>query len=503
MTAPGTEPPRGGLAARVGLGAMLLLAGNFANRIIGFVSLAILGRLLAPDDFGIVALALVVTGFIRAAVNDQFMMALIRGRDLDRGHYDTAFTLALIWGICAGAGIFLLAAPLSRLLETPEVADVLRVLALQPVIGGFRNPHFAKFMKQLKYGPNLVFSLGPRLAYTTVAIALASLWGSYWAMVIGTLAMSATAVAITHLMIPRSLRLSLARWREMLGFGGWLTAAGIARFASNKADTAIIGRLMDVKTVGLYSMGVELATIATQQMTSVIVQAAFPGMAAVSADRGRLWSAYLKVLEMTVGVMAPIALGIGLVAEEAVRLLIGPQWMGAVPVIAWLAPVTVLSALSTSAQTVATVEGRTRTLFLRAVAVFSVQVPLLILGISIFGLMGAVYARTVGMALGTGLTILMVTRLAEGRLSETLLRPWRSIVSAAVMAAAVTALDVMLLPPVSDAASALLGLVVKVGAGAVAYVAAHGLLWWMIGRPDGFERQILGMAGRIVRRRRR
>jgi PST family polysaccharide transporter len=487
----------------VGLGAVLLVGGNLVNRLIGFVGIAVLGRLLTPADFGIVALALVVTGFVQAAVNDQFTMALIRGRDLERSHFDTAFTLALGWGAAAGLVIFLTAEPIGGLLGAPETAAPLQVLALQPVLAGLRNPHFALFMKRLDYGPNLVFTLVPRLVSTAVAIGLAALWGSYWAMIVGALALTAVGSAITHVMIPRPLRPSVARWREMLGFGGWLTAAGIMRFAANKADTAIIGRMMDVRTVGLYNMGTELATMATQQMTASLVRAAFPGLAAVSEDRGRLWAAYLKVLEVTVAVMAPIAFGIGLVAEEAVRLLVGPQWMGAVPVIAWLAPATLLSAMSTSAQTVATVEGRTRSLFLRGLTVFTIQTPLLVVGIWGFGVMGAVAARTVGMAVGTALTVVMVTRLADGRLSETLRRPWRSFLSVAVMAAALLALDAFALPAVTDAATAFRGLVVKVVAGVAVYTACHAALWGLAGTPDGVERHLGAMGERVLARVRR
>lgn len=500
MTQPGLEPPRKALGDRVTLGAALLVVGNLTNRVIGFITLAILARLLTPYDFGVVALSLVVTGFVQAAVNNQISLALIRGRDLEQSHFDTAFTMLLSWGLFAGAGIFLLAGPISSLLGAPETAGALQVLALHPVISALRNPHFALFMKRLDYWPNLIFTLGPKLVSATVAIGLALLWGDYWAMVAGALAMTFTGSLITHAMIPRRLRLGLGKWREMLGFGGWLTAAGLARFAANKADTAILGRMMDVKTAGLYNMGVELATIATQQMTASIVQAAFPGLAAVSADRSRLWGAYLKVLEVSVGVMAPIAFGIGLVAEEAVRLVVGPQWAGAAPVIAWLAPATAIGVLSTSAQTMATVEGQTRSLFFRGLTVFAVQTPLLIFGIWWLGVMGAVYARVAGIALGAALTILMVTRLANGRLVETLRRPWRSFLSIAVMAVAVSLLDRLALPELTDASSALTSLLAKMGLGVSTYVLTHAVLWRIAGMPDGVERQLLNMATRALRR---
>lgn len=496
----------GGLGSRVSAGAAVFVLANLANRLIGVLSLAVLGRLLTPTDFGLVALALIVTGFIEAAVNDQFTMGLIRARHLEQGHFDTAFSLAALWGAAAAAAMLLFAGPLAALLDAPGLATALGWLALVPLLNGLRNPRFALYMRHLEYWPSLVFALVPRLAATAAAIGLAIALGNYWALVISAIVLAAVSTAVTHAMRPGPLALRLTYWRDFLGFGGWLSAAGVMRFAARKSDAAIVGGLLDVRAVGFYNMGTELATTAVQQLSSSMVRAAFPGLAAVSDDRSRLWAGYLKVLETSVAVMAPIAVGIGLAAAEAVRIVVGPQWAEAAPVIAWLAPATALGVISTAAQSLVTVEGRTRGLFLRSLVVFAVQTPLIVVGIQWLGIMGAVYARVAGIALSTALTVAMVSRMAEGSMAQTLLRPWRSVAAVAAMVLAVLALDALVLAPwlgpvaQAGAAEALTALAAKIAVGGAVYTGVHLALWAAAGRPDGAERHVLGLLGGALRR---
>jgi O-antigen/teichoic acid export membrane protein len=500
------EPPPDRLGSRVTAGAAVFVLGNVANRLIGVLSLAVLGRLLTPDDFGLVALALIVTGFIDAVVNDQFTTGLIRERTLEQGHFDTAFTLGTIWGLGAALVMLAFAGPLAALLDAPDLAAALRWLALVPLLNGLRNPRFALYMRNLDYWPNLVFALVPRLLSTAAAILFAVALGDYWALVISAIVLALASTVVTHGMRPGPLALRLPFWRDFLGFGGWLSAAGVMRFAARKSDAAIVGGLLDLRSVGYYNMGTELATTAVQQLSASIVKATFPGLAAVSADRARLWSGYLKVLETSVAVMAPIAVGIGLAAGEAVRIVVGPQWAEAAPVIALLGPATAIGVISTAAQTVVTVEGRTRGLFMRSLTVFAVQTPLIVLGILALGIMGAVYARVAGIVLSTAMTVAMVSRLTEGSLAETLRRPWRSVVAVVAMAAAVLALDAGVLiptlglPAAAGIGPALTALAAKAAVAATVYGAVHLGLWVAVGRPDGAERHVLDLAAAALRR---
>ena len=127
------ETRRAESAARhVVRGALVSLGGalSLGSRLLGFVALAILARLLLPHDFGIVATAMIFIGLCRTLMNRQFHLALIRLPEVEQSHYDTAFTLTLIWGLVASAGLFTPAGLLARVMGTPEIEPVLRVMAL-------------------------------------------------------------------------------------------------------------------------------------------------------------------------------------------------------------------------------------------------------------------------------------------------------------------------------------------------------------------------------------
>ena len=125
------ETRRKDLAARhVVRGALVSMVGSLGSRLLGFVALAILARLLLPHDFGIVATAMIFIGLCRTLMNRQFHLALIRLPEVEQSHYDTAFTLTLIWGLLTSVGLLLSAGLLARVMGIPEIAPVLQVMSL-------------------------------------------------------------------------------------------------------------------------------------------------------------------------------------------------------------------------------------------------------------------------------------------------------------------------------------------------------------------------------------
>ena len=129
----------GGFAGRVARGGATLLAGQVLIRLIGLVSIAVMGRVLAPADYGIFALALVVTGLIEVISDLQVGAAIVRLRTVHDSHFHTAFTIALLRGVLVSAAIFAAAVPAASLVDEPALVEVFRWLALGPLIGALGN----------------------------------------------------------------------------------------------------------------------------------------------------------------------------------------------------------------------------------------------------------------------------------------------------------------------------------------------------------------------------
>ena len=129
---------------------MVLL--QLVYRSLGLVSTVILARLLVPEDFGLVAMALVILGALEILGQAGFNLSLIRNQQAGRPQYDTAWTLQVLWGVLT-AGVLLLGAPLiAAFFEEARLQGILYVFAVVSFIEGFKNIGIVDFRKELRFG---------------------------------------------------------------------------------------------------------------------------------------------------------------------------------------------------------------------------------------------------------------------------------------------------------------------------------------------------------------
>ncbi len=490
----GTDPSGRSLLSRVGTGAALFVGGSLAMRILAMFSLAILARVLEPADFGVVAGATAFLGVMRALVNNQFHLALMRLPKIDEDDLDTAFTLSLIWALIASSVLFLLSNPMAGLINSPQAAPVLRLMALVPLAEGLRSPAFMRFERDLRMGPTVsVDVFGQFLQYAT-SITLAIVLGSYWALVFGLIVGAVVRTVMSHIIAPFRPRLTAKRWREFTAFGGWLSGAGFAGYFISSFDILVVSNRLGTASAGFYHNGAELVRMATDYLAMPLSRAAYPGMSSIADQPERLNRSVRLGLEVVMGLMLPIGVGLSVLAHRFIPLLLGQEWGATVPIVRILAPFSAFACLSFVVQSVILVKGDTRDLFLRNLLVACLQAPMILVGLAQFGLVGAAIGRAGGMTLLALVTLGIGARLVQQSMLNLLMIPWRSYVACAVMAAVVLAADAAWTSVLPNAA--VLPTLVGAATGAVVYSGTLILLWTASGRPEGFEKIILG---RVVR----
>lgn len=202
------------LGLRMAKGAAWMIALRFAVRGIGLVSTAVLARLLAPEDFGLVALAMMVVALLEVLGEFNFEVALLRDQHAKRSHYDTAWTLTLLRGILVAGLLLLLAQPAAIFFGDSRLATVLSVLSIAAVIHGFANIGTVEFRRELHFHREFIYSLTIKMG-TVVGTLLAAVWiRNYWALVIGIICGCVVRVGLSFAMSryrPRPVPLGMAR----------------------------------------------------------------------------------------------------------------------------------------------------------------------------------------------------------------------------------------------------------------------------------------------------
>ena len=506
MNTPGSRPAKGGLRRRMGLGAALFLGVSIASRLLALVSLAVLGRLLAPDAFGLVAYAALVAALLTTAIDRHFELSIIREGEVTEGRIDTVFTLRMIFASLVAGGMLLAAEPVALWLDTPRLAGILRAMSLVAVASGLFNPRFILLERSLSFRRVAGLEVASQAASTLIAIGLALLTRSYWAAVYGMIAASAVRTALSWTLAPGRIGLGLGDWRHCLRFSGWLVAMALLGTLNQQANRLITGALLGLAVLGRFRLGAELALSAAYFVQRPMVRVAYPALAAARAGGGDLGEAFLRFQSLLLLAIVPISVVMCVAAPWAVFILVGEVWPEAVLTLRVLALLPLLQSMTAGTNSLMLVDGRTWLSFGRQAVVFAVSLPLMWVMGKAYGLAGVLAANVAATAVASTLTLTLllgVARIDMRRLGRALAT---TLAGAAVSLAAAIAVALVLPSPVEAEFAGSVAAAAAIGVTALAaHLGAVFALWHALGRPYGAERALLDIlaAGRRRLRRRR
>lgn len=487
--------------SRVAHGMGWLLSASFVSKALGAASMLVLTRILAPEDFGLVALATTLLGILTVVTELQLTNALIGMRQVAAVHLDTVFTLSAARGLVVALALFVGGHALAAIYHEPRLVPLTAWLCLDPVISGLRSPRFAMFDKELRFAYSAVVETLGRTAAFLAAVVFALATRSYWALPIGQVAAAAAIGIAGYVAAPYRPRLSLSAWRPVLGFSIWLNLVGILSTLSSRLDNFFVAGFLSKAVLGQYVIGNQLAMLVSEALLQPLQRVLFPGFARLTADRDRLCRAYIRSQAGLTSIGVPIGILVALMARPGVELVIGPRWPIAAQVIEYVAPVFGVQIVFGPVNALALALGETRALFLRSLCNLVLRLPGILIGLGFDGLRGLLIARIVVGGLFLALAdATLVSRILGLSLRRQVAVGGRSLASAGVLLAAGIFFR-GLVPMPRDSLGLMLYLAAIGTGGSAIYVAFHYALWRADGRGDGPERDVIAILRAIGRKR--
>lgn len=490
------------ILSRTARGAGWVLAWRMATRLLGLFSTLALVRLLAPGDFGLVALAAAFAVALDVCLSLGVEEQIIRAERPERQLYDTAFTVNLLRGAAVGGLVALAAGPAAGFFGDPRLEDVLLALALSALLSGLANIGAVDFRRELRFEREFAMQILPRLAGIAVTIGLAVWLRSHWALVGGIFVNRLGVVAMSYALHPFRPRLSLACWRDLAGISAWSWALGVAGVVKDRSESLVIGRVLGPAAIGHYTVGVEVASLAATELVDPICRACMPGFAA-SRREGSDGGAgdYLRILALLGLLTLPAGLGISLVAGPVVALGFGQAWLEAVPVIVVLGIASILTPLGNLSGAMLTAHARLSRLLAVTLVSAALRLGLLFLLTPWLGLTGAALAVGGAVVAEHVMMVLFAFRLLRLPLTRLAATLWRSALATAAMAVLLHGAGLGWAAPPEGGWLAARQLAEGVALGVTGYGLTLFLLWSIAGRPAGAEADLLGLAGRLLRAR--
>lgn len=327
------------LAQRAARGVVWMSGLRLVEGGLRLVRLSSLARLLGPQDFGLMGMALLVLAILETFTMTGFDAALIQKRHYDNDYLDTGWTVQVLRGIGLCVLLIATAPHMAQFFGEPDAAHLIRGLALGVLFKGFRNIGVVSLQKELDFPKQVIYHLVVTVADLLATVGAALILRNAWALVLGWVSAGLVGLVVSFLLHPYRprIRIAPAQARELFGFGRWMLAGNVLFFLIMQGDDFFVGRFLGASALGFYQMAYVVSNLPATEITGIINQVTFPAFSKLQDDLGRLRDAYLQALQITAFVSMPLAGGIFVFAADITELFLGAKWMPMVPAMQVLA----------------------------------------------------------------------------------------------------------------------------------------------------------------------
>ena len=337
----------------------------------------------------------------------------------------------------------------------------------------------------------------PRLLAVCVTIPIAFVWHSYWALVGGIVATRVVTVVLSYLMHPFRPRFGFTGMRHIFAFSFWEWIIGLLNLVGGRADTFIIGRMLGARSVGIYALGCEIASLPTTEIISPLCRVLFSGFVAGRREGDNGSDTLLRILSLLAMIIFPLCVGLSLTAYPIVKLGFGAEWLAAVPLVQLLGVSSTMSLLSAVGEALFSAHAWLKTIIWMTAMVTALRLVLLLLLIPRYGLFGGALAAAIMSFFQEAIYMATAIRRLKIRPRAVLASVVRPVVAVGIMAVVLSWAGVGWTNWDMDDSRLGINLALAVALGASLYVGTLIGLWLAAGRPAGAEADVLLMLKRI------
>lgn len=341
-------------------GARWALAARVGLQLVTWPITIIVMRLLDPGDYGVFAIALLVSGFITLFAELGLGVALVQAPQLSEPQIRMACSLVLLLNSAIALIIIGLAPLIAIAFEEPAVTPVMWVLSLELLLSALAAVPLALLERELKFKQVSLGQMASGVIASVVTLVIALFDGGVWALVAGALTGALVRSVAWIIFLGRLVRpgpLNLEAIRPMVSVSGHVLATRFLWYWSGQADQLVLGRLLHASALGLYNVSAQLAMLPASKVMEAVNRVALPILSRLQSDRQELPDACHNGSSLLALYGFAVCWGLAAVSPELVALALGDKWLKATFPLAVLSLVAPLRMLCAFNNTVATAFG--------------------------------------------------------------------------------------------------------------------------------------------------
>lgn len=477
-----THPKRAFIA-----GAFWTVGMRWAVKGIGFINTAIMARLLAPADYGLVAMAMLVVGLIGAFLDMGTEVALLRKDQVSKDEIDSAWTLQAVQGVLIGSVVAAVSIPATLYFEEPRITPMLWVLGACVAIGGLQNVGLVLAQKQLKFQLEFWHSVAAKILSVVATIVAGVTLGDYRALLIGIATGYIGGTLLSYLMHPYRPRWNTREARSIWDVSKWLMVGSMGGYLLGKVDELAAARIGSTAEFGTYNVGADLGSLPVTSIGPAIMQSMLPVLAKLEDQPERTNAAITKVIRALNTITLPLGVGVAALAAPIALVVLGAKWLEAASFIAIFALCGSVRFTVTPLGAQMVLRNHTRIASRMVWFEFAFFIAGALLLAPLYGITGLALARLAALMGNASVVAWTARRCCGISLRPIAFALARPLLGSALMAGVITAATQQLQVPLAQ-------LLVGAAAGGVFFVMWSFITWHVVGRPEGLESTLIDMA---------
>ncbi|MEH3038232.1 MAG: lipopolysaccharide biosynthesis protein [Sphingomonas adhaesiva] len=445
-------------------------ASSVGAQLVSFVAFAVLARTLGAETFGLVALAASVVDLLLILSSAGIADALVQRATLDEDEAATAFWANMALGLAFCVLVLALAEPIADFYHRPELAPVVRALALVFLLTPLGVMHNARLTRDMNFRALAFRNVAANVTGAVVGIVMALMHFGAWALV-GQRLVMATVLAVlawtATRWVPR-LVFRAGAFMSFLRFGGYLSLSQLFIMLNGRIAELLSGVYFGPGVVAFIRAGGRVIDVLNQLTFAPFHQIAMPMQARVQHDPVQRNAVYVQLSRMSALFMFPCFMGVFALAPPIVEVVFGPGWGGASDAMRILALAVVPLQVNVLFIAALAAAGRSKLVLGWSIGQAALGIALVV-AVAPWGWEAMLAVNVVRAYLLLPLAMILQRRVLGVGIMVVLRSVRPAAVSAVAMAAAVGLADTALTP----ALSALLRLVLLVPAGGAIFFAAY------------------------------
>ena len=309
-----------------------LAAIRCSNSAVSFLTILILARLLAPTNFGLVAIAYLVINTVRLFSDLGLSKALIYRKDDIQKAADAAFVLIPVMNTVLFALVFLGAPYIAIFFNDKAMGPLVRVMVSTLVIYSLGTVPSALLEKELEFKKIVLPSTLSNIGYALVSILLAFAGLGVWSIALGYVFQSLLQTLLIWVVSPwrPTFKFDKRTVSEILGYGKYVVSVSLGTFLMVNLDNAFAGKLLGPAALGHYNLAFQIGNFYPPLVITLVREAILPACSKIQDKHQLLRKVFLETFSGVLMIAIPISIVMAIFAEDFIRIFYGKDWEGAI-----------------------------------------------------------------------------------------------------------------------------------------------------------------------------